>query len=253
MNRIRIHNGSTRGFTLLELLIAMTMVAFVALTLAASLQIAFKTRETSERNLEAARAVEGVMDFLRNDLQCAMPPTGLFAGTFEGAHTSDSNVDDLLFYSTAPAPADPNGANGEIKQVELTAYQPGNSTDEVLVRRTLNNLSNQTMQENPVEEVLCRHVAGFSLMYFDGTTWDDTWDSTQQNNSLPMAVQVSLSLSTSGKNPDGSPVIAKYTRIYQFPCYNQSGGSTPTSSGTSSSGTGSSTPSSSGAAGGGAK
>ena len=117
---------------------------------------------------------------------------GVFGGTFEGSHGQDPNADDLVFYTTAPSPLHPDGANGEIKQVELTMYQPDNSTDHILVRRSINSLSHPLVQPTAHDEILCRHVQSFNLFYFDGSTWQDTWDSTssQPANSLPLAVQV---------------------------------------------------------------
>ncbi len=224
------------AFTLLELLVAMTLVVIVALTLAASLRIGFTARSSSEKLLEAGRSSELVMEFLRNDLQCALPPRGVFAGAFVGTDNRDNrgnDADDLIFYSTAPSPLHPQGGNGEIKQIELTSYQPANSADHVLVRRSLNNLL-APQQEQPDEEVLCRHVSGFGVRYYDGTDWLDNWDSTQQSDSVPMAVEVTLALETADKNADGSPRIARYTRIFQLPCYGQSNDSTSSSSSSSS-------------------
>ena len=213
-----------RGFTLLELLVAMAMVAVVAVSLVASLRIAFKARESAESSLDAGRSAELVMEFIRTDLQTALPPGGSFAGSFEGTDNTDArgaDADDLVFYGVAPASVHPQGANGDIKQLELTCYQPNGSSDFVLVRRTTNNLLNP-QQEPYDEEVLCRHVSGFNCRYYDGAQWLDTWDSTQQNNSLPAAVEVTLSLQAPDKNADGSPRVARYTRVFAMPCFGTS-------------------------------
>ena len=106
-------------------------------------------------------------------------PRGIFGGTFEGTHGQDPNADDLIFYTTAPSPLHPDGANGEIKQVELTMpISRKAGADHILVRRSINNLSNPPTQPPADEEVLCRHVRSFNLFYFDGSNWQDTWDST---------------------------------------------------------------------------
>ena len=44
------------AFTLLELLIAMALVAVIALSLAASVKTAFDARRNTERKIEAARS-----------------------------------------------------------------------------------------------------------------------------------------------------------------------------------------------------
>jgi prepilin-type N-terminal cleavage/methylation domain-containing protein len=217
------------GFTLLELLVAMVFTAVIALALAANLKTAFDARNRAERSIDGARSSGLVMDLIGQNLQCTMPPRGVFGGTFEGTKGPlDPNADDLVFYTTAPSPVHPDGGNGEIKQVELTMYQPQGSNDHLLVLRSINNLSHPLTQPPADEEVLCRHVVSFSLSYFDGSTWQDTWDSTssQPANSLPMAVQVILAIETPDKNPDGTPVVITYTRVFGLPCTGASGGTT---------------------------
>lgn len=209
----------------------MTIVAVLAVLLASSLVIAFKTRDTAEKAVDTSRTAELIFESIRMDLQCAMPPSrGRFAGSFEGSDNTDergNEADDLVFFSTAPSPLHPEGANGEIKQVEITSYLPddGITTQHLLVRRTLNNLIPGLVQENPDEEVLCRNVYGFNLRYWDGTDWQDNWDSAQYDKSLPQAVEVALSLETPDKEADGSPHIARYTRVFQLPCYGPSNNS----------------------------
>lgn len=223
------------AFTLLELLVSLTIAATLAATMAAELASAFKIRQSAERAIGPSRTQEIAMEIIRDDLQCALPPRGQFAGSFVGTDSQDNrgyDSDDLIFYTTTASPFHPEGANGEIKQMELTVYQPQGSTDYVLVRRTLNNAL-APVQENPDEEILCRHVLGFNLRYFDGTAWQDSWDSTQLNNTLPAAIEVTLSLDTLELDGDGKPIVAQTIRIFPFPCT----GLSPDAASTSTSGT----------------
>lgn len=229
-----------RAFTLLELLFSMSMVVVIAATLATSLAIAFKARNTGEQSVDSMRSATLVMEGIRADLQCALPPSrGVLEGTFEGVNQQlDGNIeaDDLIYYATTASPYHPEGSNGEIKAFELTCYQPNGSSDHVLVRRTLNNLIAPT--GGPVapttllnvaysdEEILCRNVYGFTLQYFDGTEWQPSWDSTQYNNSLPAAVMITLVVGTPEKDASGKPKQDTYTRIFTLPCTGQPSGST---------------------------
>ncbi|HWE93278.1 MAG TPA: type II secretion system protein GspJ [Tepidisphaeraceae bacterium] len=223
------------AFTLLELIVSLAIAATVAASMLASLAIAFKSRQSAERVVGTARTQEVAMDIMREDLLCALPPRGQFAGSFEATDSQDDrgyDADDLIFYTTTASPFHPEGANGEIKQMELTVYQPQGSTDYVLVRRSLNNAL-APVQENPDEEILCRHVLGFNLRYFDGTAWQDSWDSTQLNNTLPAAIEVTLSIDTLELDGDGKPRVSTTVRIFPFPCT----GLSPDAASTSTSGT----------------
>ena len=61
------------------------------------------------------------------------------------------------------------------------------------MRRATRNLLAPTTPE-PTEQTICRHVISLNFSYFDGTGWYDEWDSTQQDNRLPVAVEIALQL-----------------------------------------------------------
>ena len=42
--------------------------------------------------------------------------------------------------------------------------------------------------------MVCRGLCGFDVKYYDGSTWLDSWDSTANDNKLPLGVQVTLTL-----------------------------------------------------------
>jgi type II secretory pathway pseudopilin PulG len=228
------------AFTLLELIVAMFMVSIMAAALFASMRIAFRSRSSAEVAIEPARTASVAMEFLREDLQNAVPPpptssssTGTATGATAGTTTSDSTAtvttlaqdfvgieggdyDDLVFYTTASGPKHTYG-DGEIKRVELVVLTPDGSNDRVLVRRVVSNLlAPSAVALNPDDEVLCRGVAGFNLRYFDGSTWQDNWDSTQQSSELPVAVEATLALQR--PDPAGMMRTLRYVRVFPLSC-----------------------------------
>jgi len=97
--------------------------------------------------------------------------------------------------------------------------QTGPLTFAPLVRKVIPNLLSP-QAPNPDVEVICRGVGGFNLRYYDGTQWNDTWDSTQQQNVLPNAVEVTLTLDRPNGpivNADGSHAF-RFTHIIPMPC-----------------------------------
>jgi hypothetical protein len=60
-----------------------------------------------------------------------------------------------------------------------------------LVRKITRNLLSPR-DVDPEEQVLCRNVTSLNLRYFDGDSWLDTWDSTADANSLPLAMEVEI-------------------------------------------------------------
>jgi prepilin-type N-terminal cleavage/methylation domain-containing protein len=149
-------------------------------------------------------------------------------GNFEGTTTTDARgnpASDLIFYTTTFAPNHVDG-NGEIKYVELALEKRPNG-EQVLVRRVSANLLNpnsvSASQGSLVQqglttdtETLCRDCAGFSLRYYTGSYWQDTWDSTVEDNTVPAAVEVTLQLQRPGDDPNAKPIT--FTRVFAISC-----------------------------------
>ena len=197
------------------------MVGILAVSLYASLRIGFRAKASAEAQLDPARSIELAMEILRQDLQSAPAPTGLFAGSFEGNSGSDDRGHpdtDVIFYSVTDSPQHVDG-NGEIKSIELTVMTSP-SGDHVLVRKVVRNLLSQQAM-NPDVEIIARGVASFALRYYNGSEWADDWDSTQEDNTLPAAVEVTLSMDppvVAAGTIVQPPAPKTYVRIFQLPC-----------------------------------
>jgi hypothetical protein len=185
----------------------------------ASLVGDFKLKSTVMAAVEPPRTAEQAFDWLRQDLGDAVAPSAIAAlnntptllGPFEGIAGADDKghrADDLVFFSTSDSPQHSDG-NGEIKMIELTVMTTPEG-DHVLVRKVTRDLISYLngTPPDPDVEVLCRGVDGFALDYFDGGNWvEQIWDSTAEDNTIPAAVRVTITLT----RPDG-----KVTRSFNF-------------------------------------
>ena len=76
----------------------------------------------------------------------------------------------------------------------------------------------------PVLDNICDNVLALNFQYFDGTNWWPNWDSTQQDNTLPTAVQVTLQLQPpvvgqpEPEHESAEPLPYVVVRIFQPPC-----------------------------------
>ena len=224
-----IRRPQTRAgaFTLIELVLAMMMVAALAGTLFLNLRAAYKAQDSAKDDLEPARTADLAMEFVRDDIQNALPASNpqnftsefqKLAGTFEGTNSGGiTGADgDVTFFSTSDGKLHVDG-NGETKEIELTTDQPAGAISKCLVRKCLRNLTNDPLQQ-PDEEILCRGVISVTFTFFDGSNWNETWDSTEENNEIPAAIQMTLVLDR--PTSQGVPRQLKFVRTFQLPCSN---------------------------------
>jgi hypothetical protein len=243
---------------MLELIIATSMMAVLALTLYTSLRVAYRARDTANAAVGPARSAELAVGLVRRDLENALPPKGILAGPFIGqVGLNAAKASEVQFYSvtqprrdvltgTAGSSSSVSGRSGQsggnsrmsgrmggssragggggtsglgiggtvddptayggVQRVSLLILPAedglGSAGESVLVRRVQRNLL-ATTEPPPEDEVLCRNVAAFTIRYFDGYQWVEDWDSTQLNDALPMAVEVSLAVNPPADSPAG--------------------------------------------------
>ena len=156
------------------------------------------------------------MEMLRTDLESVMPAGGSIAGNFEGS------MNQADFFTTADSPEHVVG-NGEIKEVTLCLVTRPESSGLTLVRQILRNPSLSTITPNADEEVLCRNVSGLWFRYYDGSSWQQTWDSTVYNNAVPAAVEVTMQFSRNQSN--GQAQTYNFVRVFPLPMSTTTAGS----------------------------
>ena len=215
---------AARGFTLLELLLALAMAAMLALSLYTAMNVALRARTSAGASLEPTRAAMIAMDLIQQDFQSVPPPGDSAAdaiplrGPFYGEHlpAGEGDNDQVEFCSigadavgTDPVDAPPL-AEG-IRRIHLQVQTDGNGS--ALVRRVTRNLR-PSSEPQVEEEILCRNVRSFSLRYFDGVAWLEDWDSTTLEDNLPLAVAITLELG----EPTPDAPTKRVTRVVPLPC-----------------------------------
>jgi type II secretion system protein J len=224
---------SQSGFTLLELILAMAMISMLAVSLYGTLRVAFKARDSATSGIAPMRSANVALDLMGQDLESALPPTGLLAGAFLAQHLGDvqNSQDTIEFYciGTSDSLEPPNSA--AFRKIDIGLEPSPDGRGYLLIRRITNNLLSP-QEVTPDEEILCRNVRSFSLRYYDGTQWYEEWDSTQMGDILPVAVQVDLQIQT---GTDSQAPLYHASRVYSFACHTDQA---TTSSGTTTGATG---------------
>ncbi|MCL2639793.1 MAG: hypothetical protein FWD53_03015 [Phycisphaerales bacterium] len=190
----------SRAFTLLELVLALAISVGVTVILGSSLYTAFRTKGIIEQSVDAIRASGTAVDILAREIPLALPPTPnndesdqlqsvALIGPFQGDEQS------LSFFISGNEPkADLQGDIREVVYMLVpNANAPVTSALQLLIRRVQTNLLHEN-PDIPADEIIAKDVLNFTLKYYDGSEWYETWDSEEQENRLPMAVEFTLEL-----------------------------------------------------------
>ena len=189
------------GFTLLELLAAMVLMAVIASCLYTALHTGFRAYRSALSAVEPTSQAISAIQLLKQDISGVLPPGGVLAGAFIGEDAEGIrgvDTDSLEFYTTHIYADDEQTAGG-LGKIELLLEQDteGDYGDYLLLRRvTMGLLSPKAVEAD--EQVLCRSVVSLNLRYFDGDGWVDDWDSTADANSLPRAVEIDIQIAHNG-------------------------------------------------------
>lgn len=204
-----------RAFSLLELIVALGMVATLSLALYGAMRTALQARKNVFASTDANRAASLAADAVREDFESVPRPVGVYAQPFVAYHQpgAQGDEDTVEFHAIGEdQPMTDSPLAEGIRRIELLVRS--DVSPPALVRRVTRNLA-PSLEANVEEEILCRDVRSFSLRYFDGFTWQETWDSTTVDNALPLAVSIVVDVGDP-QHPNDPPIRA--SRIITLSC-----------------------------------
>lgn len=186
---------SNRGFTLIELILAMLILALIGTQLAGSVQATFRTQRTVAQVTSLQEAGTSILNKIRQDLaQTFHVQTSKPLTNFRGE--DDLTHDRILFTALAHFPSQNNARESD--QTEITYETESNSKDPnlYLLRRRETPFLSETEGEGGEFITIADNVLEFNLEYSDGTKFRPDWDirSPEQLNKLPKMVRISLRL-----------------------------------------------------------
>lgn len=190
-SRFNIQGSSRqRGFTLIEVLIAMTLLSIMVVLLFGSLRICAQSWEQGENKITEVNEVAVVFNFFQRHLSSAIPLWNDFVEKEEKTFSFQGKKKSLQFVSVFPASAGRSG-------MQLFSMQPQQQDGEQVIKVTLTPFFPVTEGEEWQKEevVLLKHVSDFTLAYFgaadDGSEsrWQEEW---LEKDVQPQLVKISI-------------------------------------------------------------
>lgn len=200
------------GFTLIEILIATLIFATIMLALNA---VYYGAARLSTRATEIAidqTAIAYAVNLMKNDFRAALPPGGVFSTNFRtDIQNMAHNGSVRLEFSTASGQPRLNEPWGDAQRVAYYLADPIDLSDapvrgKELVRAVHRNLL-PSVDEPPVEQWLMSGIETLQFHFYDGSQWNDTWDSESAEIPLPKAVKVRLLFSVREENGSAPPPL----------------------------------------------
>jgi prepilin-type N-terminal cleavage/methylation domain-containing protein len=220
-----ISKTASRGFTFVEILLAVLITGLVMASLYGLLVSTIQVKEVVEKELDEVKAGAAAFDQIRRDLRlaCALPDGRVFfksgEGKVRGAGGGAGRVDFLAavrnrfppgFEETAfeEEDEDREDAAGALRGdlCEIGYFLQEADRETVLVRREDFYLDDDPAKGG-VYMRLCRRVKAFELRFLAGDEADsggspaEEWDA-EKEKALPFAVKVRLVIDRSAKEGD---------------------------------------------------
>ena len=213
--------AGVRAFTLIELLLAVSIFAVVMAAINTVLFSAMHLHKSASAAVEVMRAPDRAITILRRDLANTVPPGGLMAPWFISGVVpaniptnglsgqgngqwglGSSGVGNLgtlgnqnvlmEFYSNVGQPNDdlPWGDIVKVDYMLQPTVDPNYANSQDLVRVVMHNPL-AAVSETPDQLTILSGVQNVVFSFFDGTNYFNTWDSTIASNA-PMLVKVEI-------------------------------------------------------------
>lgn len=207
-----------RGFTLLEVMVALGIMAVIAALTWGALAGAFQARDFLEESDQHDRSARVALGRISRELSLAFLTSHTDAvNTYRTVFIAkDGDGDDQVWFSTLAHRRTIRDSR-ECDQSEITLWTEsdpnGGSGDLVLLHRESGWIDHEPDKGGTVLP-LATSVARFDLRYLDSETgeWRDEWDTTGADtpNRLPRAVEITLVLRGPDPEDEDSTVEKPY-------------------------------------------
>jgi len=164
-----------RGFTLVEVLVASTIGAFIALVAVGALNAVSTSAELVDKSLSASAEVRFASKMISRDLEnlyrdkdvSKMKLCGMIVAPEGGGQYSD-----LTFYTVGRTQARQGQPEGDVYEVEYLLKKKDDKS--VLMRRLWPN-PDKDAEPGGVLTVIAEDIEVFQVRFFDGEEWQTEW------------------------------------------------------------------------------
>ena len=184
-----------RGFTIIELVVAIIIAAIISGAVASSLSQLSRARDISRIRMTASRRATDALESIRRDVQSTLRSDDLFDTRLrlapEVARSSIGEVDrdQLLLFATRLRPIRSIDYSGEGSEYE-TQYRIEEDRDGAALWRRRDAVPDEFEDAGGIAQSVGDGVIGVRFEAFDGQSWVQDWDS--DVDGLPISIRATV-------------------------------------------------------------
>jgi prepilin-type N-terminal cleavage/methylation domain-containing protein len=192
-------SGNKRGFTLLEILIAVFILTTVLSTVYAAYRGTFQIIHDSERDDEIYGMARNTMLRIIKDLSAVTTSGGTFRFVCRASETAGANFMDIAFTSRAHLSWVENESSGTLAAISYYVDEDGPEGSIRLLRRDVPSVeAGSEVPERP-GFIICEGLYSLTYKFTDSSgqghdSWDSIAGATGENNKIPAMAFIELKL-----------------------------------------------------------
>jgi len=189
---------SKRGFTIIELVVAIMIAAIISGAVATSISQLGKARDISRIRMTASRRASDALENIRRDVQSTVRSDDLFdtrlrlAPEVARSPIGEVDRDQMLLFATRLRPIRSIEYSGEGNEYE-TQYRIEEDRDGPALWRRRDAVPDEFEDAGGIAEPIGDGVIGVRFEAFDGENWVQVWDS--DVNGLPISIRATVTAS----------------------------------------------------------
>jgi prepilin-type N-terminal cleavage/methylation domain-containing protein len=192
-------SGNNRGFTLLEILLAVFILATVLSTVYAAYRGTFQIIHDSERDGEIYGMARGTMLRIIKDLSTVAMNGGTFTFVSRSSETVAGNFMDIAFTSRAHLSWTDNESSGTLAEIGYYVDTEGPEGSVRLLRRDAPTTATGNQEQERRGFVICEGLQSLAYTFTDSAglghdSWDAAAGAVAEKNKAPALVSVELKL-----------------------------------------------------------
>jgi prepilin-type N-terminal cleavage/methylation domain-containing protein len=203
----RLKNARARGFTLIEMMLAITILALVLVMIAGSVHAIAQSKLHAESRLYTAAEGRAILAQMSNELRGAVqtPVVPSYVVLLGHPHMSNGVAIDELTVSTLD-PGHRRSITG-FGSEDMVAYSCSSNSARpgwFIFRRSQSSaLTGGAAGPSALSVVLADNLVELHIRYFNGVQWVESWNSRSlpRGEQLPFAASIDLKLADDNGNP----------------------------------------------------